>query len=439
LLVQQTKKPRRVVSGRPSHDLAYVLGQGASVGRSRVVQDAVSVAPIVLVSAFVAAATYLALVQRGGITIVWSAAWIVAAALATLPFAVTFVLVSLRDHRQPVTISVFVTAIGAAFVVAVLSATRLQVSYLGVMGAFLPAVLGMILVMLRLQQAQNERVGMLDFPGAAHAAGALGGRIPIIRGGDEDLGRYDRLLIDAQAHYSDKWSRFLLRAYMRGVLVTPWVQFLELRTGRVDIESFDPSDIVLRPGQILYSRIKRLTDIVGVLVLLPVVLPLGLVTALYILVRAGSPVLFVQERRGHGGRTFNIYKFRTMRRDASADAATAGDSRIVPGTAAIRRFRLDELPQLFNILKGEMSFVGPRPESIRLAQIYEDEIPRYVDRVLVRPGLTGWAQVNTAASATVDEARRKLAYDLYYIKHMSLDLDIVIAFRTIRTLVVGLK
>jgi lipopolysaccharide/colanic/teichoic acid biosynthesis glycosyltransferase len=437
-VVQQTRKPRRATR-RPSHDLAYLLGQGASVGRSRVVQDAVSVAPIVLVAAAAAAAVYLALVQRSNDGLVWSAVWIVAASLAAIPFAVTFVLVSLRDHRQPVTISVLVTAIAAAFIVAILSATRIQMSYLGVVGALVPTVLGMIVVMLRLQQAQNERVGMLDFPAAAQAAEALGGHIPIIRGGDEDLRKYDRLLIDAKAHYSDKWSRFLLRAYMRGILVTPWVQFLESRTGRVDIESFDPTDIVLRPGQILYSRVKRLIDILGVLLLLPLALPVGLVTALYILVRAGRPVFFVQKRRGYGGRDFTIFKFRTMRRDAGANAATERDSRIVPGTAAIRRYRLDELPQLINILRGEMSFVGPRPESTELADAYEDEIPRYVDRVLVRPGLTGWAQVNTSASASVAEARRKLAYDLYYIKHMSLDLDIVIAFRTVRTLAIGLK
>lgn len=423
---------------RRSHDLAYVLGEGASVGRSRVVQDGLSVAPLVLVNIVLVALVYLATISRGS-NPDWAAFAIVAPSLSAVPVIVAFVLVSLRDHDQPITVATFVTVVVTAMAIAILSASRVFVSYSAVLYCSLPTVLVMILVMLRLNRAQSERVAMLDFPGAADAVQVLGGDIPIIRGADEELGRYDRFLVDASTHYSDTWSRFLLRSYMRGVLVTPWVQFLETRRGRVDVESFDPTDIVLRPSQILYSRAKWILDLLGVLVTLPISLPIALITGLYILIRAGRPVFFTQERRGYGGGSFKIYKFRTMRLDAGGHAAAAKDSRVISGMSFIRRFRLDELPQLINIFRGEMSFVGPRPEALALASSYEDEIPRYIDRALVRPGLTGWAQVSTTASATVSEAKRKLAYDLYYIKHMSLDLDILIGFKTIRTLIVGLK
>jgi lipopolysaccharide/colanic/teichoic acid biosynthesis glycosyltransferase len=294
----------------------------------------------------------------------------------------------------------------------------------------------MIAVMLRLKQAQSERVAILDFPGADAALKELGGDIPVIRGADGDLGRFDRFLIDISTHYSDQWSRFLLRSYMRGVLVTPWVQFLETRRGRVAIDSFDLSDIVLRPSQILYSRAKRVLDIFGVIVALPFALVIGSVTWLYILLRAGRPVLFKQQRRGYGGREFTMVKFRTMRQSPgdSEQWAQDGDNRIVPGLGLIRKFRFDEIPQLYNIWRGEMSWIGPRPASLDVAEATEAVEPKYQSRLLVRPGLSGWAQVNSGYAGTVQQEIEKLGYDLYYVKHMSFDLDLLVMARTVRIL-----
>jgi lipopolysaccharide/colanic/teichoic acid biosynthesis glycosyltransferase len=399
-----------------------------------VLQDAVSVAPLVLLNAGLIIAIYLAVVLRGS-NPNWGAFAIVAPSLAALPAVIALVLVSLRDHEQPITVATFVTGVTVAVLIAILSSLRIFMSYSGVLFCAIPTALVMIVVMMRLKQAQTERVAILDFPGAAAAAARLGGDLPVITGADTDLRSFDRFLIDVGTHYSDKWSRFLLRSYMRGVLVTPWVQFLEMRRGRVDLNSFDLSDIVLRPSQILYSRLKRVLDIFGVLIASPLVIVLWGLTYLYILLRAGRPVLFSQQRRGYGGKTFTLYKFRTMRRDAGPAAAALGrDGRVVPGLHLVRSMRLDELPQLINILKGEMSIVGPRPETVELATAYEAELPRYVDRLLVRPGLTGWAQVNATASASVEEAREKLAYDLYYLKNLSFDLDLLIMLRTVRTL-----
>lgn len=425
---------------RGAHDLAYVLGEGASVGRSRVMQGAISVAPLVLLNAAFVLVVYLAVIARAT-TINWGAFAIVGPVLAALPVIIALILVSLRDHEQPVTVAVFVTAVTVAVAIAVLSAARIFISYSGAFASEAATVLVMIVVMLRLKQAQSERVALLDFPGAALALDKLGGNIPVIRGADDDLSRYDRFIIDTGSHYSDQWSHFMLRAHMRGVLVTPWVQFLERRRGRVDIESFDFSDVVVSSGQIMYSRFKRFIDIAGVLLTLPISIPLGLAVFLYVKAMSPTgPALFMQRRRGYGGHDFTIYKFRTMAVDAGHEAVgLRGDRRVLPGMKLVRHLRLDELPQLYNILLGEMSIVGPRPEAVPLAALYEQGIPRYVDRLMVRPGLTGWAQVNAAASSNLDQAREKLAYDLYYIKRLSLDLDLLILGKTLQILALGMN
>lgn len=416
-----------------SHDLAYVLGEGASVGRSRVVQDALSIAPLVLLNSALVFVIYLAVIARGTVPS-WGAFSIVGPLLAALPLAIGFVLVSLRDHEQPVTVAIFVTGVAVSVLVSLLSASRVFMSYSGVLICAVLTALVMMAVMMRLQRAQSERVAMLDFPGAEQAVARLGGNIPIVSGAAEDLGRFDRFLVDAATHHSPIWSKFLLRSSMRGVLMTPWVQFLEKRRGRVDIHSFDPSDIVLRPSQILYSRVKRLLDLAGVLVALPFALVIGLAVALYIFVRAGRPVLFLQKRRGYGGESFTIVKFRTMQHSTAKHSALDNDKRIIPGLRLVRRLRLDEIPQIYNIWRGEMSWIGPRPAAVEVAEATEAVEPKYASRLLVRPGLTGWAQVNSGYASTVAEEVDKLGHDLYYVKHMSFDLDLVIMAKTIRIL-----
>ena len=424
---------RRSRAQKRPHDLAYVLGEGASIGRSRMLQDGAAVAPIVLLNALLVIALYLATVLRGPV-MHWPAFFIVAPSLAALPVAIAFVLLSLRDHERPITVAAFATGVAVAVVIAVLSALRIFISYSAVLFCAVPTVFFMIGVMLRLQQAETERVALLDFPGAATALERLGGDIALLRGEADDPGAYDRILIDVPTHHSDRWSTFLLSAYMRGALVTPWVQFLELRRGRVDIGAFAFSDIVLRPGQILYSRVKRALDLVLVVVAAPPALVLYAFTYLYILVRAGRPVHFVQQRRGYGGRDFTIYKFRTMRPHQSRHSARDHDERIEPGLRLIRRLRLDEIPQLYNIWRGEMSWVGPRPAVADVAKAAELAEPKYASRLLVRPGLSGWAQVNNGYASTTAEEIEKLGYDLYYVKNMSLDLDLLIMFRTLRIL-----
>jgi UDP-GalNAc:undecaprenyl-phosphate GalNAc-1-phosphate transferase len=165
-----------------------------------------------------------------------------------------------------------------------------------------------------------------------------------------------------------------------------------------------------------------------------------LLTALAVKLESPGPVLFWQERVGAGGKTFRMVKFRSMRTDSEARGArfaTDGDDRVTRIGRFLRRSRIDELPQYWNILKGEMSLIGPRPEQVSFVRQFEQEIPFYAYRHLVKPGITGWAQVNQGYAASVHETRGKLEHDLYYIKHFSFWLDALIVFGTIRTVLTG--
>jgi lipopolysaccharide/colanic/teichoic acid biosynthesis glycosyltransferase len=177
-----------------------------------------------------------------------------------------------------------------------------------------------------------------------------------------------------------------------------------------------------------------------VLFLSPLALLAGLLVALAVYLDLGRPVLFAQERVGLGGRVFKAYKFRTMR-GAPREGAYAGEEaeRITPLGRFLRRYRLDELPQLWNVLKGEMALVGPRPEQRILAETYAREIPLYALRHTVRPGLTGWAQVHQGYAEGKEETLVKLSYDLYYVRHLSFFLDLRILLRTIWVVLSGFQ
>src|SRR5690606_1724012 len=172
----------------------------------------------------------------------------------------------------------------------------------------------------------------------------------------------------------------------------------------------------------------------------PLVVPLGLVVGLLVKFSSPGPVLFWQERIGERGRVFRIVKFRSMRVDAErngAQFAASDDERITPVGRVLRRYRLDELPQLWNVLKGDMSIVGPRPEQVEFARRFEERIPFYHWRHRVKPGITGWAQVQQGYAVGIEDTIQKLEYDLYYVKHLSLWLDLSILLRTVRIIVTG--
>jgi sugar transferase (PEP-CTERM system associated) len=218
------------------------------------------------------------------------------------------------------------------------------------------------------------------------------------------------------------------------------VTFREMQLRRLDLDHLEADWLLFANGLMcgrLPAAIRRCGDIALALVLLVVALPVMLVTAIAIKFDRRGPVLYRQLRVGQHGRPFTLLKFRSMHVDAEAGGPTWAaprDPRVTRVGAFIRRVRIDELPQLFNVLAGEMSFVGPRPERPHFVDQLAEVIPFYRDRNYVRPGITGWAQVNFPYGASIEDARQKLSYDLYYVKHRSLLLDILILFATVRVI-----
>lgn len=266
-------------------------------------------------------------------------------------------------------------------------------------------------------------------------------RVPcdVITDPTQDLRGYDILFTADLAELSPEWAKVVSNAMLQGQSVRHVAEYLEEDRGQVSVDHFDLEHLPTG-GLTSYKTRKRLTDIGLVLMSLPVALPLLALGALAIRINMGGPVLFTQPRVGLGGRIFKIYKLRTMRSTSAPQlkrATIVGDTRITSVGAFLRRFRIDELPQLWNVLKGDMSFIGPRPEQPLLTELYTRELPAFAYRHLVRPGITGWAQVRGDYAADLAETRPKLAYDLFYIKNLSFALDMQILVRTIITLARG--
>ncbi|MDZ7594149.1 MAG: TIGR03013 family XrtA/PEP-CTERM system glycosyltransferase [Thiobacillus sp.] len=236
----------------------------------------------------------------------------------------------------------------------------------------------------------------------------------------------------------------LLTCKLRGIRVLELSSFFERENGHLQLDSMNASWMILAEGfhqGMLRDTIKRLFDLVVSAAMLAVSLPIMVLTALLIKLESPGPVLYRQERVGQGGRNFTILKFRSMCVDAEKDGkprwAGQNDSRVTLTGRFIRRTRIDELPQVFNVFFGDMSFVGPRPERPYFVQDLTQKIPYYGVRHTVKPGITGWAQVRYAYGATDEDAMHKLQYDLYYVKNHSLFLDLMILFQTAQVVLWG--
>lgn len=255
-------------------------------------------------------------------------------------------------------------------------------------------------------------------------------------------GPYDALLVGEGEQCSDEVLGFVNRERSSGKHVLRLDEVVETHTGRVPVvrrPGFWGPPTTNQPSR-GSAAVKRLFDIVGSLVLLPFALAICLPALAWIRLDSPGAPVFRQTRIGRGGRPFTIVKLRTMRPTASSTADETSSDRLRRVTRAgrfLRRWRIDELPQLWNVLRGDLSFVGPRPERLDLVPGYEDRIPFYAMRHSVPPGLTGWAQVNQGHVNDVDGTALKLEYDLYYLKYNSLWLDVRILVRSIRTIATG--
>ena len=239
---------------------------------------------------------------------------------------------------------------------------------------------------------------------------------------------------------SPEWQKFLAACVLAGIPVHNAKQVEESLTGRVRIRHMYENQLGSLLPSPVYSLVKRIIDVVAVLGVMPIVLPVMLITAIVIKLESKGGALFIQKRVGKGGREFDIYKFRSMAHDSEKDGAkfaSAGDMRVTRVGKFIRKTRIDELPQFFNVLKGDMSLIGPRPEQKVFVDQFEEKIPFYNYRHIVRPGISGWAQVMQGYAADVEDTQIKVEFDFYYIKHFSLWLDVLIVFKTIKTMLTG--
>ena len=232
----------------------------------------------------------------------------------------------------------------------------------------------------------------------------------------------------------------LLECRLEGITITDYLTFWERESGQLMLEALDPSWLIYSDGfrlrSAVNSALKRLVDLAVSLAFAVLLLPVMLMAAIAIRIESRGPVFYTQERVGRHGRPFMIYKFRSMRVDAEAQGAprwaAKRDPRITRIGGFLRKTRIDELPQILNVLMGDMSFIGPRPERPFFVESLSRDIQYYAERHRVRPGITGWAQVNYPYGASIEDAKEKLSYDFYYIKNYSLLLDVLVLLQTVQ-------
>ncbi|MGH7349627.1 MAG: exopolysaccharide biosynthesis polyprenyl glycosylphosphotransferase, partial [Candidatus Rokuibacteriota bacterium] len=259
----------------------------------------------------------------------------------------------------------------------------------------------------------------------------------------EDV-RPDRIIVALTERRGRMPMRQLLDAEAHGIVVEDGLQTYEHFTGKLAIETLTPSFLIFsgafRKSRLLLAA-RRAASLMVASVGLVLTAPLMLLIALAIKLDSGRPIFFVDERAGRGGHPFKLIKFRTMRDQTGADAQSVwqrdDSARITRVGRWIRKLRLDELPQFWNILNGDMDLVGPRPEMFRNVKTMNEHIPYYSLRHVIRPGLTGWAQVRYGYSVSLEQVTEKMRHDLFYIKHMSLWLDLRILMDTVKSVIFG--
>jgi sugar transferase (PEP-CTERM system associated) len=251
----------------------------------------------------------------------------------------------------------------------------------------------------------------------------------------------DRVIVAMEDRRESMPVRELLDLRLRGVVIENSSTLLERLSGKLPLDGLNPSTLIFTEGFRMSASqqlFRRLLSFAVSFVALVICLPIIPLVILAVRLSSPGPIFFSQTRVGQRGRSFTVFKFRTMRNNAEAQGAvwaTKDDPRVTSIGRFMRKTRLDEIPQLWNVLRGDMAFVGPRPERPEFVQWLSQEIPFYDLRHMIRPGITGWAQVRYRYGASLEETKRKLEYDLYYVKHQSIGLDLLIMFETIKTII----
>ena len=257
----------------------------------------------------------------------------------------------------------------------------------------------------------------------------------------DHLAKMHGVIVDSHYEYSEDWRKLILHAGLSPIAiisVNDYVEAIEQRLPLIQL-----SENWLYAGfsiPVWYRVLKSILDVLLAIIILPLLLLIFLVICVLILVTMGRPIFFNQKRVGLNGKEFKIYKFRSMRtcsENEGAQFAEGKDPRITKFGRFMRASRIDELPQFINILKGEMSLIGPRPEQKFFVDIFSKEVPLYSMRHMIKPGITGWAQVSQGYAGDTEETKRKLQYDLYYVKHYSLIMDLKVLIRTVYVVLTG--
>lgn len=334
------------------------------------------------------------------------------------------------------------------FLVASLIMLRIEYTRMQLLSSYLITIATFTFIHLRFVSHRPLVLGVVPNGGVANLPQVPRVLWYEIDGPDVSLPPLQGVVVDLHADHPPAWSGCIAKFALNGTPVYHYKEVIEHLTGRVEIEHLSENTLgSLNPNDV-YLQFKGFIDVVVAAIALTVLVPVMLIVAVIVRLDSPGPALYRQQRTGFRAKPFTAYKFRTMRvappqenlsdLDMRRNAMTRDkDARITRVGAFLRRTRIDELPQLFNMLKGEMSMIGPRPEAVVLTDWYEKEIPFYHYRHIIKPGLTGWAQVNQGHVTEVGDIREKLNLDFYYVKNFSLWLDVLITIKTIQTIITG--
>lgn len=351
-----------------------------------------------------------------------------------LPRITSYLLVERKYYILPVLLSVY------CFVITIMFMTRIDYSRSIVFYGWVLSFSWLYITSLLRQESQ--RLILFAIPNFDISSLNQKGRVRVI----ELKAPYDianikgGLVVDLHRNLSPEAEKFIADCSLNNIAVFHAESIREMLEGKVQTKHLMENAIGSLQPNPLYMTFKRIWESLIIITTFPTTLPIMAITAILIKLENPGPAMFIQERVGQGGKLFRIYKFRSMTtKEAGAEDkfATAEQARVTKVGKFIRKFRIDELPQFFNVLKGDMALIGPRPEQDSFVKQFEQQIPFYGYRHMVKPGITGWAQVVQGYADDTESTSEKLAHDLYYIKNLSFWLDINIVFKTIRTMLTG--
>lgn len=343
--------------------------------------------------------------------------------------------------------SAIIPSFSAAFgtVLAAFLMLRLDYSRWILAGTYICAIIIFYLGYAQVFGRKRLTIGVLPLKDAALGLFDVGGVAWVtLQDPDQQISGMDAVAVNLRTDLPVEWERRIADFALSGIPIYHIKHLMESLTGRVELEHLSETSFGTLSPPYAYMVPKQVIDRIAAAMALILLLPLLIVVAILIRFDSPGPAIFRQQRIGFRGKPFTVYKFRTMRIKAPGDQGgrneaitRANDDRITPLGKFLRQSRIDELPQIINILKGQMSWIGPRPEAAVLSSWYESEIPFYRYRHVVRPGITGWAQIMQGHVTDVEDVRSKLYYDFYYIKNFSLWIDSLIVVRTLVTMITG--